>query len=79
MLNRIKWTLIFCGSLFILIGTFMIINENYVAERNKCVRLIVNEDYIGNGCDKYFLNDKWYKIFMKDMYKEYNENLKGDK
>ena len=43
------------------------------AEYNKCVRILINEDEIENGCDKYFLNDKWYKEFMKQMFDEYKE------
>lgn len=43
------------------------------AEYNKCVRILINEDYIENGCDKYFVNDKWYKDFMKQMFDKYNK------
>lgn len=43
------------------------------AEYNKCVRILINEDEIENGCDKYFINDKWYKDFMKQMFDEYKE------
>ena len=43
------------------------------AEYNKCVRILINEDEIESGCDKYFLNDKWYKDFMKQMFDEYNK------
>ena len=45
------------------------------AEYNKCVRILINEDEITNGCDKYFLNDKWYNDFMEQMFDEYN-NIK---
>lgn len=43
------------------------------AEYNKCVRILINEDEIENGCDKYFLNDKWYNDFMKQMFDEYEK------
>ena len=59
----------------------MIMLTNYIdnteiekkAEYNKCVRIIVNEDEIADGCDKYFLNDKWYNDFMKQMFDEYEK------
>lgn len=40
---------------------------------NKCVRVLINEDYIEEGCDKYFLNDKWYNNYMEQMFLEYKE------
>ena len=43
------------------------------AEYNKCVRILINEDEIENGCDKYFLNDKWYNDFIKQMFDEYEK------
>lgn len=53
-----------------------IINKREIeekAEYNKCVRILINEDKIENGCDKYFLNDKWYNNFMKQMFDEYEK------
>lgn len=51
------------------------INENKrdEIENMKCIRILVNEDEIANGCDKYFQNDKWYKDFMADIMREYEE------
>lgn len=43
------------------------------AEYNKCVRILINEDEIENGCDKYFLDDKWYNDFMEQMFDEYEK------
>ena len=43
------------------------------AERNYCVRYLIEQDKIDNGCDKYFKNDKWYKEFMKDIDKKYQK------
>jgi len=72
-INNIKWKLLFCGVLIIL-GLMVLVDiKEYKAEYNKCVRILVNEDYIENGCDKYFINDKWYKDFMKQMFDEYNK------
>ena len=61
--------------LLVFVGVLMIIiiENNKQAEYNKCVRILINEDEISNGCDKYFLNDKWYKDYMKYIYKEYNK------
>ena len=53
--------------------TYIFIENNKQAEYNKCVRILINEDEISNGCDKYFVNDKWYKDFMKQMFEEYNK------
>ncbi len=43
------------------------------AERNYCVRYLIEQDEIDFGCDKYFQNDKWYKDFMKDIDKKYQK------
>ena len=61
--------------LLVFVGVLMIIiiENNKQAEYNKCVRILINEDEISNGCDKYFANDKWYKDFMKQMFDEYNK------
>ena len=61
--------------LLVFVGVLMIIiiENNKQAEYNKCVRILINEDEISNGCDKYFVNDKWYKDFMKQMFDEYNK------
>lgn len=61
--------------LLVFVGVLMIIiiENNKQAEYNKCVRILINEDKISNGCDKYFVNDKWYKDFMKQMFDEYNK------
>ena len=61
--------------LLVFVGVLMIIiiENNKQAEYNKCVRILINEDEIANGCDKYFVNDKWYKDFMKQMFDEYNK------
>lgn len=71
MNNIIKWLFIICGVVFII---FVLIgaDENKI-EKNRCVRILINEDEIASGCDKYFQNDKWYKDFMEQMYKEYNK------
>ena len=70
----IKWKIIICVVL-LFIGCYSIYNYhlNKKAEYNKCVRILANEDEIENGCDKYFINDKWYKDFMKQMFDEYNK------
>ena len=61
--------------LLVFVGVLMIIiiENNKQVEYNKCVRILINEDEISNGCDKYFVNDKWYKDFMKQMFDEYNK------
>ena len=64
--------LVFVGVLMIIIA-YIFIENNKQAEYNKCVRILINEDEISNGCDKYFVNDKWYKDFMKQMFDEYNK------
>lgn len=56
---------------FILTINIKDIKDN--AEYNKCIRILINEDKIENGCDKYFINDKWYKDFMKQMFDEYKK------
>lgn len=43
------------------------------AERNYCVRYLIEQDEIDCDCDKYFLKDKWYKEFMKDIDKKYQK------
>lgn len=43
------------------------------SEYNMCVRVLINEDEILEGCDKYFLEDKWYNDFMEIMFKDYEE------
>lgn len=43
------------------------------AERNYCVRYLIEQDEIYQGCDKYFKSDKWYKEFMKDIDKKYQK------
>lgn len=71
--------IIFVGLLMIiitfwfLIFTINVVNKKEKAEYNKCVRILINEDEIENGCDKYFLNDKWYNDFMKQMFDEYKK------
>lgn len=67
--------LVFMGVLIIIVAywTYIFIENNKQAEYNKCVRILINEDEIANGCDKYFVNDKWYKDFMKQMFDEYNK------
>lgn len=71
--------IIFVGLLMIiitfwfLIFTINVVNKKEKAEYNKCVRILINEDEIENGCDKYFLNDKWYNDFMKQMFDEYEK------
>lgn len=71
--------MIFVGLLIIMVvyWTYIFIADKREteekAEYNKCVRILINEDYIENGCDKYFINDKWYKDFMKQMFDEYKE------
>ena len=47
--------------------------KDYRADKNRCVNILIESDEIANGCDKYFLNDKWYKDYMKYIYKEYNK------
>lgn len=62
--------------IIILFISVICIYNNYINERaqkNYCIRLIANEDVIEKGCDKYFLKDRFYKNFMQDMYKRYNE------
>lgn len=67
--------MIFVGLLIIMVvyWTYISIENNKKVEYNKCVRILINEDEIENGCDKYFINDKWYKDFMKQMFDEYKE------
>lgn len=48
------------------------------SEYNMCVRELVNEDSIEKGCDKYFVNDKWYKEYMKELKKEYKKMVQND-
>lgn len=43
------------------------------AKYNHCVSTLINYDDIENGCDKYFLNDKFYNNYMDDMFKEYEK------
>ena len=62
-----------CEDYFQAYNTDIFIENNKQVEYNKCVRILINEDEISNGCDKYFVNDKWYKDFMKQMFDEYNK------
>ncbi len=65
--------LLLCGALIIL-GLVAIVDiKEYKADYNKCVRILINEDEIANGCDKYFMHDKWYNDFMEQMFDEYNK------
>ena len=43
------------------------------AEENYCVRYLIEQDKIYQGCDKYFKSDEWYKEFMKDIDKKYQK------
>lgn len=63
--------LVFVGVLIIIVAYWTYNNKQ--AKYNKCVRILINEDEIENGCDKYFINDKWYKEFMKQMFDEYDK------
>lgn len=52
------------------------IQSNSIEEKakyNRCVSTLINYDDIEKGCDKYFLNDKWYNNYMNDMFKEYEK------
>ena len=71
--NNIKWKLLFCGCLLFLVLMVMVNIKDYRADKNRCVNILIESDEIANGCDKYFLNDKWYKDYMKHIYKEYNK------
>ncbi len=48
------------------------------ASINRCVRVLVNEDEIENGCDEYFIHEKWYKEYMQEVYAEYNKIREGE-
>lgn len=73
--------------IFIIIGVCMIggfiFNHIYQnekqskIEKNACIIVLYNEDYIKDGCDKYFVGEHWYEDFKKDAlnwyYKEFNK------
>lgn len=71
-----KKGIIIISIIIILIISFICIynyNINEKAQKNYCIRLLINEDYIAKGCDKYFLQDKFYNNFINEMYKEYKK------
>lgn len=49
------------------IATIITTNILYVKKSNQCYRTLVEYDIIDTGCDKYFINDEWYKEYRKDM------------
>lgn len=51
------------------IATIITTNILYVKKSNQCYRTLVEDDIIDTGCDKYFINDEWYKEYRKDMIK----------
>lgn len=62
------------------IATIITTNILYVKKSNQCYRTLVEDDIIYTGCDKYFINDEWYKEYRKDVdsmptLQEFKENL----
>ena len=62
------------------ITTIITTNILYVKKSNQCYRTLVEDDIIDTGCDKYFINDEWYKEYRKDVdsmptLEEFKENL----
>ena len=62
------------------IATIITTNILYVKKSNQCYRTLVEDDIIDTGCDKYFINDEWYKEYRKDVdsmptLQEFKENL----
>lgn len=62
------------------IATIITTNILYVKKSNQCYRTLVEDDIIDTGCDKYFINDEWYKEYRKDVdsmptLEEFKENL----
>ena len=63
------------------IATIITTNILYVNESNQCYRTLVEDDIIYTGCDKYFINDEWYKEYRKEesdnmpTLQEFKENL----
>ena len=49
------------------ITTIITTNILYVKKSNQCYRTLVEDDIIDTGCDKYFINDEWYKEYKKDV------------
>ena len=49
------------------ITTIITTNILYAKKSNQCYRTLVEDDIIDTGCDKYFINDKWYKEYKKDV------------
>lgn len=36
-----------------------------------CYKVLAREDFIEDGCEKYFIHDKWYIDYMKDLVDSY--------
>ena len=47
--------------------------EKLKAEKQFCIRMIIEEDRIYNGCDKYFYKDKWYNDYMIEINYQYDK------
>ena len=63
------------------IATIITTNILYVKKSNQCYRTLVEDDIIDTGCDKYFINDEWYKEYRKEgsetmpTLQEFKDNL----
>lgn len=47
--------------------------EKLKAEKQFCIRMIIEEDHIYNDCDKYFYKDKWYNDYMIEINYQYDK------
>ena len=61
--------------------TTNILYVNEIKKSNQCYRTLVEDDIIYTGCDKYFINDEWYKEYRKEgsenmpTLQEFKDNL----
>lgn len=59
-----------CSSLILLVFILCYWTIIFVNDKNtevKCYKILINEDYIDEGCEKYFKNDSWYIEYQKDL------------
>lgn len=58
--------------ILLLLGCFVAKSEE---EFTYCKRRLYEFDEIEKGCDKYFKNESWYKTYINEVEKNY-QNLK---
>lgn len=57
----------------VVVGCVATRDKQEEAERNYCIRTLVEEDYVAKDCDKYFLKENWYQDYMNNIEREYEK------